>query len=387
MNRYEVLILGIRYSILFVLLFILSLLSIPTIVHAQDKPYPGELVNIGTHRLHINCIGQGSPTVIIDSGIGGFSLEWITIQNNLADNLKVCSYDRAGYGWSDPGPIPRTTDRITYELYSLLVESKIPGPYLLVGHSFGGYNIRYFASKYPNLTAGMILVDSSHPEQFNTEEFKRIEKKQENNTPKNSYKVRIIYPIISDSYPAENKRIAFRLMSTMKFRSTLLNEMENMEISAKQVSRETNHPPYIFPVTILTRGKRVWAYDDLGDRREQQWLRLQNDLEHISMQSRHYLAEKSGHIIHLDQPDFVSNNIISTVMKIRSQFHARNLNKKFDIHLPTSMTAPLFEGFDALQLYEIDSFNKIPAAYKPLSQVLFNTKYTANKLNPNYRAH
>ncbi len=387
MNRDEPLILDIQYSRLFVSLFILSLLSISTLTQAQDKPYPGELVNIGTHRLHINCVGKGSPTVIIDSGIGGFSLEWLTIQNNLADNLKVCSYDRAGYGWSDPGPRPRTTDRITYELHSLLVESKIPGPYVLIGHSFGGYNIRYFASKYPSLVAGLILVDSSHPEQFNTDEFKRTENKQKDSTYKNSYKVRIIHPIISDSYPSENKRIAFRLMSTMKSRSTILNEMDNMEISAKQVSRQTNHPPYIFPVTILTRGKRVWAYDEPGERREQQWLRLQNDLEHISVQSRHYLADKSGHIIHLDQPDFVSNNIISLVIKIRSQFHDRNLNKEFGFHLPASMTAPLFDEFDTSRLYKIDKFNKKPVPHTPISQVLFDANFTASKLNSNYQTH
>lgn len=387
MNRYKLLILDTQYSKLFVSLFMLGLLFSSSIANAQDKPYPGELINIGTLRLHINCVGEGSPTVIIDSGIGGFSLEWLTIQNNLADTLKVCSYDRAGYGWSDPGPRPRTTDRITYELHSLLVESKIPGPYVLVGHSFGGYNIRYFASKYPSLTAGLVLVDSSHPEQFNTVEFKRIEKKQDESTYKNSYKVRIIHPIISDSYPSENKRMAFRLMSTMKSRSTLLNEMDNMEISAKQVSRQTNHPPYTFPVTILTRGKRVWAYDDLGERREQQWLRLQNDLKHISMQSRHYLAEKSGHIIHLDQPDFVSNNIISTVMKIRAQFHDRNLNKQFSIHLPTSMTSPLFEGFDTFQFHKIDNFDKNPLPHTPLNQVLHNADFTASTLNSIYQAH
>ena len=387
MNRDEPVILDIKYLKLFASLFIISLLSISTLTHAQDKPYPGELVNIGTHRLHINCVGKGSPTVIIDSGIGGFSLEWITIQNNLAGSLKVCSYDRAGYGWSDSGPRPRTTDRITYELHSLLVESKIPGPYVFVGHSFGGYNIRYFASKYPNLTAGLVLVDSSHPDQFNTEEFKRIEKKQEDNSYKNSYKVRIIHPVISESYPSENRRVAFRLMSTMKSRSTLLNEMDNMEISARQVKRQTNHPPYIFPVTILTRGKRVWAYDDLGERREQQWLRLQNDLENISVQSRHYLADKSGHIIHLDQPDFVSNNIISTIMKIRSQFHVRNLNKKFGIQLSASVIAPLFEELQTLQHYKIDNLNANPIANTPLSQILFNAKYTASNLNPYYQTY
>lgn len=83
----------------------------------------------------------------------------------LSKQTQVCAYDRAGYGWSEPGPAPRTTDQIVGELFDLLVEAAIPSPYVLVGHSFGGYNAQYFAKVYPRLTAGMVLVDSSHPEQ------------------------------------------------------------------------------------------------------------------------------------------------------------------------------------------------------------------------------
>ncbi len=363
-----------QFRLLF-LLIIITALALTNSAQAKEKYYPGELIDIGTHRLHINCVGTGSPTVIIDSGIGGFSLEWTKIQTNLADNLKVCSYDRAGYGWSDPGPRPRTTARISNELRLLLTASKIPGPYVLVGHSFGGYNTRYFASKYPGLTAGLILVDSSHPEQFNTDEFKRVEKEQDEKTYKNSYKVRIIHPIISESYPAENKRIAFRLMSSMKSRSTLLNEMDNMEISARQVAKQTNHPPYIFPVTILTRGKRVWANDELGELREQQWLRLQNDLENISMQSRHYLAAESGHIIHLDQPEFVSRNIMLTVLKIRSQFFEDNMRKKFDIRLTESIKAPSFGENHSSHADNATIFKNSSLRQNPVSLVMFQTKF------------
>jgi pimeloyl-ACP methyl ester carboxylesterase len=194
MNKCEVKILDVKRLRLIFLLLIISLLTISTTTQAKEKSYPGELIDIGTHRLHINCSGKGSPAVIIDSGIGGFSLEWLKIQATLSANLKVCSYDRAGYGWSDPGPRPRTTARISNELRLLLTAAEIAGPYVLVGHSFGGYNIRYFASKYPGLTAGLILVDSSHPDQFNTEEFKRVQKKKEESEYKNSYKVRVIHP-------------------------------------------------------------------------------------------------------------------------------------------------------------------------------------------------
>lgn len=365
-----------RFSFL-LLLFIITALSLPTDALARDKRYPGELVSLGTHRLHIHCVGHGSPSVIIDSGIGGFSLEWIKVQNNLADDVRVCSYDRAGYGWSDPGPRPRTTERITSELRRLLTEARIPGPYVLVGHSFGGYNIRYFASKFPGLTAGLVLIDSSHPEQFNTEEFKRIEPKyptREAIKYKKSYKVRIVHPIISDNYPSENKLLAFNLMSSMKSKSTLINELDNMEISAHQVAAQTDHPPYTFPVIIITRGKRVWPQNDLGNRREQQWLRLQNDLQNISMQSRHYLAEDSGHIIHLDQPEFVSNNILSAVTKVKTQIHEQELIKKFDIRFPAYAAIPSFRKDNKSFLYDADTSNENSILNKSIHQVMFDNK-------------
>tara|TARA_R110002072_G_scaffold3803_4_gene27160 strand:+ start:2733 stop:3896 length:1164 start_codon:yes stop_codon:yes gene_type:complete len=387
MNKCKAKKLNVQHFRPFILLLIITVYALTNNAHAKEKDYPGELIDIGTHRLHINCIGSGNPTVIIDSGIGGFSLEWIKIQNSLADKLKICSYDRAGYGWSDPGPGPRTTARISNELRLLLTASKISGPYVLVGHSFGGYNIRYFASKYAGLTAGLILVDSSHPEQFNTEELKRVEQRQEKKTYKNSYKVRIFHPIIPESYPSENKRIAFRLMSSMKSRNTTLNELDNMEISAQQVAKQTNHPPYIFPVTILTRGKRVWSNDELGEQREQQWLRLQNNLKNISMQSRHFLAKESGHVIHLDQPEFVAMNIMSTALKVRSQMIEDNLRKKYDISLTNSIEIPAFGEDIRVQTHNATIFKHISLRQNPTNLVMFQTKFEYPDFNSSSYLH
>ena len=90
--------------------------------------YSGKLVDVGGYRLHINCVGRGLPTIIFDSGAGGFSLEWSRVQVVLARQTKVCTYDRAGYGWSDMGPLPRTSERITKELHTLLNNGNISGP-------------------------------------------------------------------------------------------------------------------------------------------------------------------------------------------------------------------------------------------------------------------
>src|SRR5215207_4765289 len=122
-----------------------------TIATEQDKaayPPPGQLVDVGGHRLHIQCVGTGSPTVITESGLGGTSLDWSLVQPAVAQTTRICSYDRAGWGWSDPGPSPRTSGRIVEELRSLLAAAGIAGPYVLVGHSVGGLHAQLFASRY-----------------------------------------------------------------------------------------------------------------------------------------------------------------------------------------------------------------------------------------------
>ena len=377
MIKYKVKTLNVQHFRLFLLLIIITILTLSTSAQAKGRYYPGKLVDVGTHHLHINCIGEGSPSVIIDSGIGGFSLEWINIQNSLADNVRICSYDRAGYGWSEPGPTPRTTARIANELRTLLIEANIPEPYILVGHSFGGYNIRYFASQHPELVTGMVFIDSSHPEQFNTEEFKRIAPKPQAENAikrKNSIRVRMLRPIIAHNFPQENKRAASRLMMSLKSKNTLINELDFMEVSAKQVASRTKNQVHKFPVTIVTRGKRVWPENNMGNRREQQWARLQNDLQNISFQSEHFMAYESGHIIHLDQPELVSESILLTVNKSRAQILENELIDKFDIRIAKHLMPPSFAMFETTFKsagYEADEHSILN---KSIQQVMFDSK-------------
>ena len=327
-----------HYRLTFLLLFI-TVFSLSITAQAANqtpfqtskKPYPGKLINVGSHRLHIHCVGEGSPTVIIDSGIGGFSLEWEKIQGKLSSNYKMCSYDRAGYGWSEPGPRPRTTARISRELRVLLSEAAIQGPYILVGHSFGGYNIRYFASEYPELVAGMVFVDASHPEQFNTEEFKR-KKRKKTFTHKNTTNIRVMRPVVSKNFPLDKVFTAYQLMSSFKSRMTVVNESELMDLSAEQVLSHRQKQAYSFPVVIITRGKRVWPHNEMGDRRELRWANLQNDLENLSLDTEHFMAYKSGHVIHLDQPELVSKNILLAANKARQQIFQREAVKRYDTH-------------------------------------------------------
>lgn len=269
---------------------------------------PGRLVSVGTHKLHIYCLGEGSPTVVIDSGLGGFSLEWTTVQKRLAEKTKVCTYDRAGYGWSQAGPEPRTTEQIAHELHRLLINAEIPGPYILVGHSFGGYNIRYFASLYPEAVAGLVLVDASHPDQFNR--LPKPDTREENDkSPKNISMNRLI-PVIPTNYPEELKQEAYLLMASRKAVHTYEEEWENFRESAEEVNR-MNHLPDV-PLTVISRGKRVWPHNPYGDKSEIVWSQMQDELAGLTSQSVHLIASKSGHQVHLDEPELVIGAIEST---------------------------------------------------------------------------
>jgi pimeloyl-ACP methyl ester carboxylesterase len=140
--------------------------AIATQIDQRTYPPPGEMVDVGTHSLHINCMGQGSPTVILEAANLGMSAHWVRVHQHVAQTTRVCAYDRAGLGWSEPGPEPRDASQISSELHTLLEGAGAEGPYVLVGHSYGGLYARMYAARYPEEVAGLVLVDSSHPEQF-----------------------------------------------------------------------------------------------------------------------------------------------------------------------------------------------------------------------------
>jgi pimeloyl-ACP methyl ester carboxylesterase len=137
----------------------------------QKYPAPGQLVDVGGYRLHIYCMGENkesNPTVILEQGSGGISAAWARVQPEIAETTRVCAYDRAGMGWSDPSPEPRDAEHIAAELHTLLHNAGIPGPYVLVGWSYGGLYARMYAGQYPDEVIGMVLLDSSHPDQWSS---------------------------------------------------------------------------------------------------------------------------------------------------------------------------------------------------------------------------
>lgn len=136
---------------------------------ARRFPQQGKSVSLGPAfdnlTLSIDCRGQGSPIVVLDSGLGVPAVGWNPVQTKVAKFARVCSYDRAGYGWSGATSLPRTSTEIVKELHALLEAANEKGPYILVGHSFGGFNVRVYNGQYPGDVAGMVLVDASHEDQ------------------------------------------------------------------------------------------------------------------------------------------------------------------------------------------------------------------------------
>jgi len=134
---------------------------------ARTYPPPGRMIDLGTHRLHVLEKGSGPVTLVLEAGLMSTVLSWSGLQQELAKSYRVISYDRAGLGWSDLGPMPRTSGLIVEELHRLLAQAKIAPPYILVAHSFGGLTMPLFAAKYPQEVTGLVLVDGVTPGEWN----------------------------------------------------------------------------------------------------------------------------------------------------------------------------------------------------------------------------
>jgi hypothetical protein len=154
---------------------------------ARHSP-PGSLYFIDGHKMHLHCGGQGSPTIVLDGGLGDDSLIWAKVQPELSKTTRVCSYDRAGLGWSDLQPGPRDADRIAQELHSLLTEAGISGPTVLMGHSIAGLYIRAYASRYPHNLSGLVFVDGSTP--LSRDRFPAEVREEENNAEREFMKLK-----------------------------------------------------------------------------------------------------------------------------------------------------------------------------------------------------
>jgi pimeloyl-ACP methyl ester carboxylesterase len=294
---------------------------------AKKNPAPGQLVDVGGYQLHINCMGEGSPTVILESGWIESSSTWLFIQPEIAKTTRVCSYDRAGYGWSEASPRPRTASWRVDELHTLLVNANVQGPYVLVGHSLGGMLVRVYAHTYPDEVVGMVLVDSMHEEQY-----ERL-LGQKDTIPVGLRQFRMLgvlsstgfmalapQTIPNQGFPDEVFAQYQVVWATGEHLTTAAAEINAMlestaEVRAHQIISFGN-----LPLSVLSRG----LYDPnpaLSETENQQFWEetkaMQSELAALSSNSTHTIAEQSGHHIQFDQPDLVINAILEMVAALQ----------------------------------------------------------------------
>lgn len=271
---------------------------------------PGTYIWVGSHRLHLNCIGQGSPTVIFDSGLGGSSLDWIRVQPEVASFTRACSYDRAGYAWSDAGPLPRDSVSISQELEILLGNASVPAPYLLVGHSFGGLNVRLFSANNPQVVAGLVLVDSSHEDQFRRFEEAGVKA----SAPRgNSFFVGNAFQI-PDALPDYIVPVAQSFAVGRRSMVTFLSELRQLRNSAMQLKNAPVLPEV--PVVVISHRIDRTSGSDAKAKRARIWMDMQSELARTAVHGRHVIAATDDHYIQLSEPQLVVESIRDVIERL-----------------------------------------------------------------------
>lgn len=278
-------------------------------------PPPGQLVDVGGYRLHIYCIGAGSPTVVIDAGWGDWSTIWGAVQTQAAQTTRVCTYDRAGTGWSESGPLPRDAGQFVAELHTLLQKAALPGPYLLVGHSLGGLPARVFAGTYPSEVAGVVLIDSMFPGQGGSSPPPANSRRDNQTHAASSLPllarfglVRLLAKpigIVADKSPAEKAN--YGITVSPKFLQAWADEGKAIPDSLAQASAVKSFGA--LPLIVLSRG-----LDQTTD-----WQAGQAELLKLSTDSQQLFAALSGHNIELDQPKAAADAIVQMVEIIRTR--------------------------------------------------------------------
>jgi pimeloyl-ACP methyl ester carboxylesterase len=251
-------------------------------------------VLIAGYHTYVRCQGTGSPTVVLESGLGDASGVWGSVIPALVKTTHVCSYDRASMGGSDARPGPRTSATIARELQALLRHEGIAGPYILAGHSIAGYHMRVFASLYPSEVAGMVMVDSSHPDQF----ARWLE-------------------VLGPRRPNEASDVA-AYRQGLTHLANPLNNPEHFDIPVSAAQVRATGTLGTMPLVVLTAGKH-----DLPLKRRQPleaaWRGMQEELAGLSTDSVHVLMPKSGHYIQVESPKAVIAAIQEVVTAVRTQ--------------------------------------------------------------------
>lgn len=315
-------------------------------------PSPGQMVNIGGYRLHLQSEGEGTPTVVLDSGLGSSALYWGKVVPLISGKTRVCTFDRPGYGWSDPGPSPRTTRQITLELHTLLENARVPKPYILAGWSLGGFTARMYAHLYPRDVAGIVLVESAHEEQFqryvpvvlagikktgiNLEPvMKALGGPEQTHTFVETTVSRInllkswtglarwgrrheASAEFWNGYPAGTQEKLRFCELQHGYLPAVLGEQKGWEESIAQIRQVRDLGN--LPVIVVSRKQELKGpYPEWfpAEEIERQWQLMQADLLGLSKQSRQIFASPSDHLVPHWQPRVVADCVLQLVQTVR----------------------------------------------------------------------
>lgn len=274
---------------------------------------PGERFKVDGHELHALIEGrdQPGPSVVLEAGIGGSAQEWSLILPQVGQFAPVIAYDRAGYGWSSEGPAPRDPVRLVDELHSLLEQASFSGPLVLVGHSFGGLFMRLFADTYPDRVAGMVLVDSAHPDMLQKrdidDEMKRLRRVE---LFKRVGMLRLMMRNVLrdrvDNLPPEVRAsyVAYNLLNT----GTVPTEAFPIFSEGIELSDSLGN----IPLVVISRS----PVETSGSRR---WQEYQEDLLNLADGSRRIVSDRGNHYVQLAEPEIVVRAIRQVVEQVRGR--------------------------------------------------------------------
>jgi pimeloyl-ACP methyl ester carboxylesterase len=310
-------------------------------------PPPGKLVDIGGWRLHLNCTGEsraGRPTVILEPGIGAFSVEWSLVQPGVAKFARVCSYDRAGDGWSELGPHPRTLRQIVYEIHTLLDRAGEKPPFVLVGQSYGGWLARLYAYTYPAEAAGVVLVEAGvdNPWRFtaNGKLVRSSDLVKEQPIPAvniaNPLRVSDIPPEAlkqmragaqalakrpneppRDKLPPDAQRMRAWALAQLGHIAAGVNPFEHEELAALRAEQARSKYPLVDkPLIVLTRGIPEEEGPE-GKATEAEHRRDHAAMAELSRKGKLVIAARSGHHVQLDEPELVIQSIREVLGEVK----------------------------------------------------------------------
>jgi len=312
-----------RYLLLSEFVFLLLMAAVGAIYQhvstARQQlryPPPGKLIDMGGYRLHLNCTGEGGPTVILDFGLDGSYLDWYYVQPQVSRFARVCSYDRGGYGWSDRSPKPRIASAMAEELHDLLEKAGEKPPFVLVGHSAGALDMLMYAHRNRQQVAGVVLVDGSHPDESLPFSWR------------NKLRLRFMQFAIPFGLPrwrewcgqgpAEIRPLKAAFNCQSRIFQTNYEQWVAFPESAEEV-RELGSLGDL-PLVVISRdpNRQLRTRNETAAReRERIWAKLQEALTRLSSNATHMIAQGSGHSVLHQRPDVVVEGIRKIVDEVR----------------------------------------------------------------------